>query len=583
MRRPFGTLGAGLFALLLLLLLARPTAAGAQDSVIVIDPDAPPMDTVELVGPPPAVLAELIAFYNDSGTTRVEGDVTFPADSRFEGRLALHRGNLRIGGRVDGPIAVANGTLLLLPDADVRGDILVIGGRLIRQPGARHYGRQRVYWDAAPVVRTPEGLLELRERRRPIGDLAAARTSFQTGKVRTTLLLTTGGTYNRIEGLPIVFGPTFDLRTGRRSSLKLDLRGILRTAGSDTRLADFGYEARGEFRLGRFGLAGRVYSELAPIEEHPLSLSEVGWSSFLLQRDYRDYYDRRGYGGMLWAQVARPLRLEISRRRDQERSVRATDPWSLFRNSDHWRANPPIDDGHYITTGFQVDYDTRNERYLPSTGWLIRARFEHSSTGDVAPVDLPRLVRPEVPLGRRYGFDRLTLDLRRYFRLTPSLRVNGRLRAEGWVDGDRLPVQRRVSLGGPDLLPGYDFRAFTCAPAGFDDPADQALCDRVVTAQVEVRTRIGLGLGFHTAGRADGGRRFIGIEEADLVLLADAGKGWLAGAGPGQVPVDRIPSFGEWKVDVGVGLDAGEIGAYIAKGISDDESVKFLVRLQRRF
>ncbi len=568
---------------LLLLFLALTVPARAQDSVIVIDPDAPPSDSVLPAGPPPDVVAELIAFYNDSATTRVEGDVTLPADSRFEGSFALHRGTLRIGGRVEGPIAVANGTLQLLPGADVRGDILVIGGRLIRSAGASHLGRQRVFWDAAPVVRNEEGLLELRERRRIIGDLAAARTSFQTGKVHTTLLLGTGGTYNRIEGLPIVFGPTFDLRTSRRSSFRLDLRGILRTAGSESRLADFGYEARGEFRYGRLGVAGRVYSELAAIEDHPLSLSEVGWSSFLLQRDYRDYYDRRGFGGTLWAQATRSLRLEVSRRRDVERSVRATDPWSLFRNSDRWRPNPPIDDGHYITTGVQLDFDTRNERYLPSTGWLIRARFEHSSTGDVAPVDLPTLVRPDVPLGRRYRFDRILLDVRRYSRITPALRVNGRLRAEGWVDGDRLPVQRRVSLGGTDLLPGYDFRAFTCAPRDFEDASALALCDRVITAQVEVRTRINLDLGFRTPPREGRGRRFIGIEEADLVLLADAGKGWLAGGGPGQVPVDRIPSFDEWKVDVGIGLDAGEIGAYIAKGISEGESVKFLVRFQRRF
>jgi hypothetical protein len=255
----------------LLLLLALPAALRGQDSVIVIDPDAPAADSLERVGPPPEVVAELIEFFNDSTTTRVQGDVTFPSGSRFVGRLALHRGNLRIAGLVEGPIAVANGTLHLLAGADVRGDILVIGGRLIRAPGARHDGRQRVFWDAAPVARTDEGLLEIRERRRPIGDLAAARTSFQTGKVRTTLLLSTGGTYNRIEGLPIVFGPTFDLRTGRRSGFKLDLRGILRTAGTNTRLADFGYQARGEFRLGRFGLAGEVYSELTPIEDHPLS------------------------------------------------------------------------------------------------------------------------------------------------------------------------------------------------------------------------------------------------------------------------------------------------------------------------
>jgi hypothetical protein len=567
----------------LLLLLALPPALRAQDSVIVIDPDAPAADSLERVGPPPEVVAELIEFYNDSTTTRVQGDVTFPTGSRFAGRLALHRGNLRIAGRVEGPIAVANGTLHLLAGADVRGDILVIGGRLIRAAGARHEGRQRVFWDAAPVALTDEGLLEIRERRRPIGDLAAARTSFQTGKVRTTLLLSTGGTYNRIEGLPILFGPTFDLRTGRRSAFKLDLRGILRTAGSNTRLADFGYQARGEFRFGRFGVAGEVYSELTPIEDHPLSPGEVGWSAFLLQRDYRDYFDRRGYGGLAWVQVTRPLRLELSRRRDDERTVRATDPWSLFRNSDRWRSNPPIDDGHYVTTGVRLDLDTRNERYLPSTGWLIQARFEHSSSGDVAPVLLPRLVRPAVPLGQRYAYDRIFFDVRRYSRITPSLRVNGRLRADGWVGGDRLPVQRRVSLGGPDLMPGYDFRAFTCAPSGFTDPALSALCDRVVSAQIEVRSRVGLNLGYRTRGRENQSRRFIGIEEADLVFFADAGKGWLAGDGPGQVPANRIPSFSEWKVDVGIGLDAGEIGAYIAKGVSEDESVKFLVRLRRRF
>ncbi len=567
----------------LLLLLVLSSALRAQDSVIVIDPDAPAADSLVRVGPPSDIVAELIDFYNASTTTRVQGDVTFPSGSRFVGRLGLHRGTLRIAGRVEGPIAVANGTLHLLPGADVRGDILVIGGRLIRGPGARHQGRQRVFWDAAPVELTDEGLLEIRERRRPIGDLAAARTSFQTGKVRTTLLLSTGGTYNRVEGLPIVFGPTFDLRTGRRSALKLDLRGILRTAGSDTRLSDFGYQARGEIRLGRVGVAGRVYSELTPIEDHPLSPSEAGWSAFLLQRDYRDYFDRRGYGGLIWVQPVRPLRLELSRRRDDERTVRATDPWSFFRNSDSWRSNPPIDDGHYITTGMQVDFDTRNERYLPSTGWLVQARFEHASSGDVAPVVLPRQVRPDVPLGRRYAFDRLFFDVRRYSRLTPSLRVNTRLRADGWVGGDRFPVQRRVSLGGPDLLPGYDFRAFNCAPRGYSDPASSALCDRVITAQVEVRTRLGLNLGFRTRNRENAARRFIGIDEADLVFLADVGKGWLAGSGPGQVPVNRIPSLDEWKVDVGIGLDAGEIGAYIVKGVSEDESVKFLVRLQRRF
>ncbi|HYC31746.1 MAG TPA: hypothetical protein VEB59_05615 [Gemmatimonadales bacterium] len=571
-------------AVLGLALLAAARPLRAQDSVIVIDPDAPPVDTLMRGGPPADVLAELIAFYNDSVTTRTQGDVTLPAGSAFEGRLAVHRGVVRVAGRVRGPIAVVNGTLQLLDGADVDGDILVVGGRLIRETGAIHSGLERVYWDAAPVLRTPDGLLLLRERRRPLRELASARASFQTGRVRTTLLLATGGTYNRIEGLPIVFGPTFELRPTPRSALKLDLRGVLRTAGEGSRLSsDFGYNGRLEYRSGDFGVAGRFYSELDATEDQPLSDGESGWSAFLLQRDYHDYFERRGIGASLWMQPSRPLRVELSIRRDHESSVRATDPWSLFRNREQWRRNPLVDDGHFVTAGLELDYDTRNERDAPSTGWLVRARVEHSHSGDVTPVVLPATVRPALPLDD-YEFQQILLDVRRYSRLTPELRVNTRLRAVGWLGGDRLPVQHRVSLGGTDLLPGYDFRAFACAPTGFVDRAFPALCDRSITAQVEFRTRVGLNLGYRIPDRDGSGTgRFIGIEEADLVFLGDAGKAWLAGEGPEQVPAGRIPSLDEWKFDLGVGLDAGAIGAYLAKGLSEGESVKLVVRLQRRF
>jgi hypothetical protein len=193
-------------------------------------------------------------------------------------------------------------------------------------------------------------------------------------------------------------------------------------------------------------------------------------------------------------------------------------------------------------------------------------------------------VRPSPPTGGGYATDRISLDLRRYARLTPGLRVNGRIMADGWIAGDRLPVQRRVSLGGTDLLPGFDFRAFTCAPIGYIDPAMPALCDRMIATQLEVRTRLGLHLGYRMRDREGGRRgRFIGIEEPDLVIFGDAGKAWLAGSGPGQVPVNRLPVLKEWAFDVGAGLDAGGIGAYLAKSLSEGEPVKLVVRLQRRF
>ncbi len=568
----------------LMLMLVSPLQG--QDSVIVIDPNAPATDSVVRAGPPPEVVAELIALYNDSGSTRMQGDVSLPAGSRFEGSLALFRGALRIAGRVNGPVTVANGTLYLLPGASIQGEILVVGGRLIRSEQVEHIGRERVYWDAAPVIRTTEGWLALRERRRPLSELATARTSFQVGQVRTTLSLATGGTYNRVEGLPLQFGPLFELRPSPRTFARLDLRGILRTAGSDDDRSDFGYMARADFRVqGRheYGISGRVYSQIDPFEDQPLSGSESGWSAFLLQRDYRDFFERKGLGGTVYIQPHPAWRFEVSMSRDAESSVRVSDPWSLLRNSDRWRRNPLIDDGHYFTTGVQVDYDTRNDRDRPTTGWMVRTRFEHSTSDDIAPVALPAVVRPNPQTGGGYGTGRLLLDLRRYARLTPKLQVNARLRAEGWVEGDRLPIQRRLSLGGPDILPGFDFRAYTCAPTGFNDPANPALCDRLITTQVEVRTRVGLNLGYRMPDR-DGSRgRFIGIEEADLVVFGDAGHAWLAGSGPGQVPVNRLPVLREWAFDAGVGLDAGGIGAYLAKSLSEDEAVKFVVRLQRRF
>ena len=575
-----------LFSVALMMVLASPLRA--QDSVIVIDPNARPSDSFVRGGPPADLVAELIAFYNDSSTTRLQGDVTLPAGSRFDGKLALYRGSLRVAGRVAGPIAVANGTLYLLPGAAVEGEILVVGGRLLRSELVDHLGSERVYWDAAPVIRGNDGLLALRERRRTLAELATARTSFQVGRVRTTLSLATSGTYNRVEGLPIQFGPLFELRPSAKTYARLDLRGILRTAGEDTELrSDFGYLARGDLRFsGRreFGIAGLLYSDVEAIEDQPLSGAESGWSAFLLQRDYRDFYEREGVTGLAYVQPAPTLRVELSLSRDAERSVRAADPWSLLRNSDEWRRNPLVDDGHYFTTGLQVEYDTRNDRDRPTTGWMIRSRFEHVTSDDIAPVALPPVVRPSPPTGGGYATDRLSVDVRRYSRLTPGLRVNARLRADGWIAGDRLPVQRRVSLGGPDLLPGFDYRAFTCAPRGFSNPASPALCDRMIATQLEVRTRVGLNVGYRLPDR-EGNRpgRFIGIEEADLVLFSDAGKAWLAGAGPGQVPVNRLPVLNEWSLDLGLGLDAGEIGAYLAKSVSSGESVKFVVRLQRRF
>jgi hypothetical protein len=208
---------------------------------------------------------------------------------------------------------------------------------------------------------------------------------------------------------------------------------------------------------------------------------------------------------------------------------------------------------------------------------------EHSSSDDVAPVGLPTTIRGRIPTSN-YEFNRYTLDLRRYNRLSREAQINLRLWSAGWLSGDPLPLQRRLSLGGPDLLPGYGFRALTCAPIGFSDPASPALCDRALITQAEFRHRVSLRAGY-TVRDPDHQEldRFIGVEDPELVIFGNAGSAWLAGDGPGRVPSDRIRSLDEWKADVGVGIDAGGVAAYVTKALTDNEPVRFYLRLERRF
>jgi len=65
--------------------------------------------------------------------------------------------------------------------------------------------------------------------------------------------------------------------------------------------------------------------------------------------------------------------------------------------------------------------------------------------------------------------------------------------------------------------------------------------------------------------------------------MGNTGKAWLTGGGPGRVPNNRIPKFGEWDSDVGVGIDTGGLGLYAARAITRDEPIRLILRLQRRF
>lgn len=561
--------------------------AHAQDSVVVIDPDAPFADSSGFGALPAAVTEQLIRTWNDSGTTRLNGTVSLAPGSRLQGPVALYRGVLRVGGIIEGPVTVINGNLVLLTGALITGEVLVVGGRLIRHEGSTVDGAEQVYWDLAPVAMASDGTL-VPQKTPDLETLGAAQKSFGVGKIRTTVHASTGGTYDRVEGFPLDGGVRFDWRASKRDRLKLDLTGIIRTSSdrTDSR-SDFGYRTRLEWRRAGevgYGFGGRAWSVIDVIPNQTLSRAESGWSSILVQEDQYDYYDDQGIGVYGFLIPARQFRVDLSWYSEQQSSVAAADPWSLFVNDSRWRPNPLIDDGTYSITTASLTLDTRDNDRQPALGWYAKGSAEFGSSDNVAPVTLPRGVREPIPTDGSYKYSMLTLDLRRYFRLSPEDRLSGRGYFAGWVGGGALPMQRRLSLGGPSILPGDAFRQVNCTPPGFNNSSQASLCDRTMFFQVEFRHRLDLGWHYTVSKGSEGSAsRVIGIQTADLVFLSDVGTAWLTGSGPGHIPNNKLPSADYWSADIGAGIDFGFLGAYLAKSITDDGPLRFSLRLQRRF
>src|SRR5690606_25186125 len=172
-----------------------------------------------------------------------------------------------------------------------------------------------------------------------------------------------------------------DWRVGPEALVRLEVLGILRTAGGDADLlSDLGVSGLAELRLGRperLRLRLEGYSRVEPMSEHGLSASETGWYALLTERDYRDYYEANG-GALTasWA-LAPQLRLEGGVRLERQGTILANDPFSLFRD-DGWRPNPLIDDGEYLSWRAGAVVDTRPSPTQPTSGVYVRVGAEYT-------------------------------------------------------------------------------------------------------------------------------------------------------------------------------------------------------------
>jgi hypothetical protein len=578
---------------LLVFLCATTLAAAAvtaQEGGVSIRID-PAQQRPEVRQLPRDVADEVIRFFNSPGTVRFSGITRIPAARGIDGDVAVLGGPVTIAGRISGSLTVINGDLVLEHGAVIGGEVLVVGGVIEGATRASIAGEARSYPSVLRYRRAGDELTYAPERealrrwRRPATD---SRTNFDVGL---------DGTYNRVEGVPIVVGPGINLRVNEGTRFQGDARLILRT-GENFSLdpGRFGYRARGELVVGQrtsnVGFGIRAFDQITSVEPWPLRDYEAGWAAFLLRNDYRDWYRRQGWAVYAAIRPSRAATLTIEGREQDVFSKAENRPWTLFNGARTWRTNPAVTDGQYRSLVASLRLDTRNDRREPSSGILVNAEFEASEGRNISGMIDPNIVcitAPCVPASYTDGrltYQRAWLDARLYTRLTPSGRLNLRLVGGGKMGGDDLPLQNRVSLGFPDPLPGYSFRYMSCGGERF--AGQPALCDRAIVAQAELRTHMGFDFGPDWANMwgDDAEDRYepFHVTGPDVVLFADAGYAWSVGSGPGALAADRFPALHLWQPDVGLGLDLGPIGAYVSKALGPYHGpVTFTLRMGRRF
>ncbi len=586
-----------LLSLLLSLVVVQPALAQGDEYTIHVSAHQRP-DPRQL---PRDVADEVIRFFNASGTLRFSGITRIPQARGVDGDVAVLGGPVTVAGRISGSLQVINGDLILEPGAIIGGDVLVVGGEIEGQHEARISGEVRSYRSVLRYRRAGEALVYAPER-----ESLSRWRRHRSEESTSSFVASLGGTYNRVEGVPIVFGPRLNLRVNDATRFTADARLILRSGENfSLQTGRFGYRTQGEFVFGRhepsISLGVHAYDRVSSIEPWPLHDFEAGWAAFLLHDDYRDWYREQGVGLYTSLRPSRRTTLTLEGRQQDEFSADTNDPYTLFNRNRAWRANPTITDGTYRSFLASLRVDTRNDKSRPSSGVLLNAQFEAGQgtniSGPLAPGGQVCLNTPGCPPEPQLADGKLDyqwgwVDARTYVQVTPHGRLNLRLAGGGKLGGEALPLQRKISLGFPDPLPGYTFRQLSCGGANY--PGSPAFCDRAIVVQAELRTHMGFDLGPDWANDwgddrdADDQWQPLHLVGPDVVVFADAGYAWSVDGFPNQtntLPSGKFPALGNFLPDLGLGIDLGPIGFYVAKSVGHASSndVTFTLRLGRRF
>ena len=239
------------------------------------------------------------------------------------------------------------------------------------------------------------------------------------------------GDYNRVDRLRLGWGYEFQRpdklipRMGARLEYAFQRERVMYGAQIEQPIGDPGRLALGVSMVRRTD-----HNDLQQVSDEENSLA------FLFARqDYRDYFEREGFGGYAALRVPAWTTLSVHLRNDEYRAL-ALDAGtrSFVHMGRDLRPNPAIDPGQAHTLSLRLDHRVHIRQRLRAGfyRWIDVERAGHG-------------------LGGAFQYTRVLADLRSVLRLSPATTLAVRAVAGHAVEG-RLPAQRVFPAGGVDGL-----------------------------------------------------------------------------------------------------------------------------------
>ena len=247
--------------------------------------------------------------------------------------------------------------------------------------------------------------------------------------------------YNRVDGLT----PSWGLEFAPVEPTTPSLAGRLGTATTHSQQY---WSASIRQRLplpGAFYVHAEYFNRSATFDDWKLSTRENDISTFVFASDLFDWWLEKGYTVGIDGETSDGgLSGGVEFFDALQRTMEDRSPFALFGSN--YRDNPPVEEGdlHSVSTWIRVDTRDIQSPLLPSPGWWFHAETELA--GGI--------------LGGELDFRRAALDLRRFTRFGEDSWWDSRVVWMGPLEGDTLPPQRHVMLGGPGSLGGFRAASF---------------------------------------------------------------------------------------------------------------------------